>query len=212
MSPRRLAAGSGGGSSSSSSSSSSGAGAAGEVDEKAAAAAALRAAQDAELYQFKGNNPPSMAQRELIFDSKQKIVNTVPSRSAQSLKEPKGPRDNENFRGTWVFTWGAGYNGQLGKNFAKKNNGAAGGGGGQKKYSADPVAIDMEDVIAHSNSLAGLSVRQIAAGGLHSAIVTESGQVYTWGTVQLPGNSTGLGVGVFSYTCRFARHPIFYPL
>jgi alpha-tubulin suppressor-like RCC1 family protein len=48
---------------------------------------------------------------------------------------------------------------------------------GQKKYSALPLMIDLDDVVRKS----GLAIRQVACGGLFTAVVTESGQVYMWG-------------------------------
>eukprot|EP00462_Mataza_sp_D1_P026528 CAMPEP_0175126488 /NCGR_PEP_ID=MMETSP0087-20121206/3883_1 /TAXON_ID=136419 /ORGANISM="Unknown Unknown, Strain D1" /LENGTH=479 /DNA_ID=CAMNT_0016408409 /DNA_START=166 /DNA_END=1602 /DNA_ORIENTATION=+ len=95
--------------------------------------------------------PPDMRQRELIFDSLTKIVTTAPGR---------GRRAGSGSRGSHVATWGAGYLGQLGMNFIR----------GQKKYSATPLMLDMDVV-----------VRQVHCGGLHTAAVTESGDVYTWG-------------------------------
>ncbi len=100
--------------------------------------------------------PPDLRQRRLIFDSLQQIVN-IPHRSRDS--------DKSN-RGTNVFTWGAGYSGQLGRKFAR----------GHKKYSADPLPIDLNEV-----SRAGLAVRQVACGQEHTALVTEGGNIYTWG-------------------------------
>lgn len=95
--------------------------------------------------------PPNMRQRELIFDSLMKIVNRKPQ------KRGRGGQDG---RGTYVSMWGAGYSGQLGGKFNR----------GQKKYSDVPMMIELEAV-----------VRQIECGGLHTAAVTESGDVYTWG-------------------------------
>jgi len=95
--------------------------------------------------------PPNMRQRELIFDSLMKIVNRKPQ------KRGRGGIDG---RGTYVSMWGAGYSGQLGGKFNR----------GQKKYSDKPMMIELEAV-----------VRQIECGGLHTAAVTESGDVYTWG-------------------------------
>lgn len=103
-----------------------------------------------------------MIQRALIFDSLQKIVTTIPQKT--NAKDKEKPKDN---RGTYVFTWGAGYAGQLGRKFIR----------GQKKYSALPLPIDLDDVVKKT----GVAIRQVSCGGLHTAVVTENGQVYTWG-------------------------------
>lgn len=60
-----------------------------------------------------------------------------------------------------MFTWGAGYVGQLGRKFER----------GQKKYSAIPMIVPLE----------GIVVRQVSCGSCHTAVVTETGQVWTWG-------------------------------
>lgn len=73
---------------------------------------------------------------------------------------PKGRGRGNGSRGSHVATWGAGYMGQLGIGFIR----------GQKKYSAIPLILELDAV-----------VRQVACGGLHTAAVTESGDVYTWG-------------------------------
>lgn len=99
--------------------------------------------------------PPTRLQRELIFDSLAKIVN------AQGRISVRGARDKGDNRGIFLATWGAGYHGQLGMKFGVR---------GTKKYSAIPITLDM-----------GLVVRQVTCGGLHTAIVTETGRVYTWG-------------------------------
>jgi hypothetical protein len=54
-------------------------------------------------------------------------------------------------RGTFVYTWGAGYHGQLGRKGAR----------GQKKYAVVPVMIELIK-----------ATRQVACGGLHSAALT----------------------------------------
>jgi alpha-tubulin suppressor-like RCC1 family protein len=71
-------------------------------------------------------------------------------------------------RGTYIYTWGAGYHGQLGSKFVR----------GKKKYATVPRNIEID-----------VPVRQIACGGLHTAAVTDNGQVYTWGDAR--GNQLG---------------------
>lgn len=57
--------------------------------------------------------PPNIKKRQLIFDSLQKIIsrNFGKSNSRQSVLGET--------RGTYIFTWGAGYHGQLGRNFER---------------------------------------------------------------------------------------------
>jgi alpha-tubulin suppressor-like RCC1 family protein len=99
--------------------------------------------------------PPDMRQRNLIFDAFEKIVGRTKGR-----QKGRGRRTGQN-RGTFLFTWGAGYHGQLGRKFVR----------GQKKYSAVPVMVEELKLV----------VRQVTCGGLHTALVTEHGDVYTWG-------------------------------
>lgn len=100
-----------------------------------------------------GGPPPDLRQRRLIFDSFAKFTGRTDGR-----QKPRA-RTGSN-RGTFIFTWGAGYHGQLGRLFKR----------GQKKYSAVPAMVESNFV-----------VRQVACGGLHTALVTENGDVYTWG-------------------------------
>jgi alpha-tubulin suppressor-like RCC1 family protein len=97
--------------------------------------------------------PPDMKRRELVFDSLTKIVKSQPAKGRHTASIG-------NSRGTHMFTWGAGYHGQLGRKFVR----------GHKKYAAIPRLVELN-----------VGVRQITCGALHTAIVTESGQVYTWG-------------------------------
>ena len=68
-----------------------------------------------------------MKQRKLIFDSLSKIVDFA----KRGQRGGKGQS-----RGTYVFTWGAGYHGQLGRKFER----------GTKKYSAVPRPVALEEV------------------------------------------------------------------
>lgn len=112
-------------------------------------------AQPVKTFEFVNTAPPpDMKQRGLIFDSLSKIV------GFQGGPRRRGGGKSGDNRGTYIATWGAGYHGQLGRKFVR----------GQKKYSAVPLQLDLECV-----------VRQVTCGGLHTAIVTEMGDVYTWG-------------------------------
>ncbi|KDO25530.1 hypothetical protein SPRG_20651 [Saprolegnia parasitica CBS 223.65] len=68
-----------------------------------------------------------------------------------------------------VYSWGANDNGQLGV-------------AGTVRYQRSPVRV---------TSLDGLGVVQVAAGDYHSAALTASGEVYTWGS----GRDGQLGLG-----------------
>lgn len=92
---------------------------------------------------------PNFKRRELIFDSFAKMKHGTTSRATQG-GGPKG--------GTLLYSWGAGYHGQLG-NEAKR-----------KKCEMIPVQINFNEPVI-----------QVSCGGFHTAAVTEQGRVYTWG-------------------------------
>lgn len=98
--------------------------------------------------------PPDQAKRALIFDSLSKIISRTFGKGAA-----KSGVTGET-RGTYVFTCGSGFHGQLGRAFQR----------GRKKYATIPKLLSLD-----------VAVRQISCGGLHTAAVTDSGQVYTWG-------------------------------
>eukprot|EP00743_Colponemidia_sp_Colp-15_P004531 GILK01004885.1.p1 GENE.GILK01004885.1~~GILK01004885.1.p1 ORF type:complete len:1295 (-),score=295.34 GILK01004885.1:364-3981(-) len=83
-----------------------------------------------------------------------------------SLSKLSSARGGSDGRGTLLFTWGAGYNGQLGQNFER----------GQPKYSAVPLIVIFKQQVA---------IRQIACGGFHTAALTDTGSVWTWGDGRL---------------------------
>jgi alpha-tubulin suppressor-like RCC1 family protein len=113
--------------------------------------------EESKGFEFVEHGPsPNFAQRALIFDSFGKIVGRTSGR-----QKGRGRATGQN-RGTYVSSWGAGYHGQLGRKFQRN----------KKKYSAVPLKIDQ--------SLAVVA-RQVTCGGLHTALVTEHGAVYTWG-------------------------------
>lgn len=101
--------------------------------------------------------PPDMLRRQLVFDSLSKIIdNKAYNRALARSSGGDGKED----RGTFVYTWGAGYHGQLGRKGAR----------GQKKYATLPMMVELIK-----------AVRQVACGGLHTASLTDKGEVYTWG-------------------------------
>ena len=98
--------------------------------------------------------PPDLLRRQLIYDSLSKIIdNKIYNRNLSRSNE----KDD---RGTFVYTCGAGYHGQLGR---KSNR-------GQKKYATLPLIVELIK-----------AVRQVSCGGLHTAVLTDNGHIYTWG-------------------------------
>ncbi|XXQ38435.1 Regulator of chromosome condensation (RCC1) repeat [Plasmodiophora brassicae] len=96
---------------------------------------------------------PGIKRRQLIFDSLRKITDSA---------DPASRRSIDSSGGTYVYTWGAGYHGQLGRKFTR----------GQKKYASVPQYVAFPEPVA---------IRQVACGGLHTAAVSDDGKVYTWG-------------------------------
>jgi alpha-tubulin suppressor-like RCC1 family protein len=98
-----------------------------------------------------------MKKRQLLFDSLSKIVSR--SFGAKGLRSKKTAQPKS--KGTLVFTWGAGYHGQLGRVFNRA----------QRKYALVPEkAADIQ-----------YPVRQVTCGVVHSAAVTDNGALFTWG-------------------------------
>lgn len=95
-----------------------------------------------------------MMKRELIFDSMCRVF------SRQYGKAGSKVSSLSESRGTYLFSFGAGFHGQLGRKFER----------GKRKYDTIPKLIHLD-----------VAIRQIACGELHTAAVTDSGQVYTWG-------------------------------
>lgn len=89
---------------------------------------------------------PNMPRRKLIFDSLSK------------LGKGEGSKPSDGARGTLLYTWGAGYHGQLGQSTYRK------------KCQRLPSLLDFD-----------MPVVQVACGGFHNALLTECGKVYTWG-------------------------------
>lgn len=100
---------------------------------------------------------PDFKRRQLIFDSFAKLKETSTSggpSSRSSLQNSAG----SGAKGTLLYAWGAGYHGQLGLSAFRK------------KSKLVPAWIDFKE-----------PVLQVAAGGFFSAVLTDSGRVYTWG-------------------------------
>jgi len=106
-----------------------------------------------------GCPPPNKRQRQLIFDSLQKIVDHE--------QKTSGQRTGNSTKGTFVFTWGAGYQNQLGK---RKQKGNQKKDVKQRKYSSVPLIVDLD-----------YTVRSVVCGPLHTSIINNDGTVYSWG-------------------------------
>lgn len=99
--------------------------------------------------------PPNFKRRQLIFDSFLKLKGTT------SRPETKGNK-SKGQRGVLLYSWGAGYHGQLGLNSNLR-----------KKCVLKPKRLDLNDPVI-----------QVSCGGFHTSCVTSTGQVYTWGDGQ----------------------------
>jgi alpha-tubulin suppressor-like RCC1 family protein len=106
-------------------------------------------------------SPPNRKNRELLFDSLQYIVSpaTKPNTRAE-------PGETSKTGGTFIFTWGAGYQGQLG--LKKKRGGEI--SSKARKFSTVPVLVDLKVV-----------ARKVVCGPTHTCVVSEAGQVWAWG-------------------------------
>eukprot|EP01084_Bolivina_argentea_P073109 132689_1 len=102
--------------------------------------------------------PPNMKRRKLIFDS----MRTIIERDAGNSGGGAGAGDTTEDRGRYVYVFGAGYHGQLGRKAAR----------GHKKYANIPIGVQLPCTIA---------VREISCGALHTGVVTDDGLIYTWG-------------------------------
>lgn len=113
---------------------------------------------------------PDMTKRRLIFDSLAKIIDNSQYRHSHGIGSEEC--------GRFVSCWGAGYHGQLGRKATR----------GQRKYSTLPQLVDI-----------ATPVRQVVAGGLHTAAVTDSGEVWCWGD----GRKGQLGIARDDFTFQF---------
>jgi len=95
--------------------------------------------------------PPNLKTRQLIFDSMQTIIREG-SGDAGSGKVQELAR--------YVYVCGAGYHAQLGRK----------AGRGEKKYANIPIPVTID-----------APIREISCGALHTAVVTDDGDVLTWG-------------------------------
>jgi alpha-tubulin suppressor-like RCC1 family protein len=79
----------------------------------------------------------------------------------ESVKDFSSSRSDKT-SATVVYSWGAGYSGQLGIELKR----------GTPKSRMSPYAVVFPD---------NVSICQVACGASHTACLTESGQLYTWG-------------------------------
>lgn len=112
--------------------------------------------------------PPNMKRRKLIFDSMRTIIERDAGSSGGSgggmsggMSSNQDGNDGKE-SGRYVYVFGAGYHGQLGRKAAR----------GHKKYANIPIGVHLPTSIA---------IREISCGALHTGVVTDGGLVYTWG-------------------------------
>jgi len=113
---------------------------------------------------------PDFKRRQLLFDSFTKLgqagaaatsgagAQKSISDSAVSHGQGGGADGEVGPKGTLLYTWGAGYHGQLGLNTFRK------------KCRMMPACIDFRE-----------PVLVVACGGFHTAVLTDDGRVYSWG-------------------------------
>lgn len=105
---------------------------------------------------------PDFKRRQLLFDSFTKLGAAGAGGGGQKNISDAAVghgRDGEvGPKGTLLYTWGAGYHGQLGLNTFRK------------KCRLIPACIDFAD-----------PVLVVACGGFHTAVLTDDGRVYSWG-------------------------------
>jgi len=106
--------------------------------------------------------PPDMTKRALIFDSLQKVVsNTFQKEPFQP--GPKAPQEpGFQHRGTYIWTWGAGYEDQLGPDPKELR--------GKSKCQLVPFQFSLPSPI-----------RYVAAGGNATAALNDDGHLWLWG-------------------------------
>lgn len=77
--------------------------------------------------------------------------------------DPLGSKSaNTSSTGTFVYTWGMGYHGQLGKKFAR----------GEIRMCLQPNLVALPS---------GVSVCQVACGAFHTMVLTIDGRIFSWG-------------------------------
>ena len=112
---------------------------------------------------------PNLKQRQLIFDSFHRLKNEIEIASNEKIKKKFIIDDDDdnaqndvlnNSKGVLLYSWGAGYHGQLGLSNNKV----------RKKCVMIPQQVDINE-----------SVIQVDCGGFHTVCVTSSGTMYTWG-------------------------------
>lgn len=113
---------------------------------------------------------PDAKRRQLIFDSFTKLklqqgAPPPPAGFAQDRGHEQKRADQQAAmdaahgpKGTLLYTWGAGYHGQLGL------------ATNRKKCRVEPAWIDFKE-----------PVLQVACGGFHTAVLTDQGRMFTWG-------------------------------
>jgi len=102
---------------------------------------------------------PDFKRRQLLFDSFTKL-GAAGGTSQKNISDQAGVGGDGEVgpKGTLLYTWGAGYHGQLGLNTFRK------------KCRMMPACIDFKEPVII-----------VACGGFHTVVLTDDGRVYSWG-------------------------------
>lgn len=93
------------------------------------------------------------------FNRRRIVMDSFGGGSAEDLGHSNGP---EHRAGTAVFTWGMGYQGQLGGKFRR----------GEPRTRSTPTRVALPDDI---------TAIRVSCGGFHTAVLADDGRVFTWG-------------------------------
>ena len=85
------------------------------------------------------------------------------------LAEKDGKKPKHGSSGTFVYTWGMGYHGQLGKKFAR----------GEIRMALEP------NLVQFPKELGTISACQVCTGAFHTMLLTLDGRVFSWGEGRL---------------------------
>lgn len=150
---------------------------------------------------------PDLQQRTLIFDSLFTVNDlTYMSNPSNSNKQPsiqryKSIAGNDSVGSTFVYTFGAGHYSQLGRKVTMKLQSPT-LTGGQSQHHAERGSIGSRSSTSNSiptvlSSLPGITIKAVACGHNHTALVSDSGQLYTFGKLELFSEAWLLNTGMW---------------